>query len=360
MIAVFAERMHELIAITLPFADAQWTASDITLWLPTNVSFYNLRGGLFHGQRARTILYRGDESSNNLSDHEDPDMTEIRLKVASVTNSDGSLTGQVSSPWRTYFDWHPCLEPPHNMEHCSINKVEMHDIETHNMTWTDKIYTLPLNYTSSSDNCQRHWRYYNDSTFVIQQANKGNISRGLAYASIMGGNPGDVFNLYTTYDNTSPSQAHLPSEVPGDFYRPINGGLPTTINQVKFADLEGTKGDRSAITDLMSEHMLLTFCKLTLADTSSIFLDSQVYMTHQEPHLNQDLVKGNIFDKDLGSADNSCAPVTPLDPSEILNRLSENWRASAFLLISYPLKTTRTSMLARTLRPSTSTRNTKT
>ena len=157
MIAVFAKRMQELIAITLPFADVQWTASDITLWIPTNVIFYDLRGGLFHGQRARTLIYCGDESSNNLSDQEDLDMTEIRLKVASVTNSDGSLTGQVFPPWRTYFDWHPCLEPPHDMEHCGINKVEMRDIEAHNMTWTDKIYTLPLNYTSSSDNCQRHW-----------------------------------------------------------------------------------------------------------------------------------------------------------------------------------------------------------
>jgi len=119
--------------------------------------------------------------------------------------------------------------------------------------------------------------------------------------------------------------------------------------------------------------MLPTFCKLTLADTSSMFLDSQVYMTRQSPveqfrlgleddqrkkkfgfyeedsseapysdansqlvtpytwiniHLNQDLVKGNIFDKDLGSYDSSRAPVTLLDSSEILNRLTENWRFS--------------------------------
>jgi len=195
MIAVFAERMQELIAITLPFTDAQWTASDVTLWLPTNVTFCNLRGGLFHGQRARTIIYCGDESGNNLSDHEDPSMTEIRLTVTSVTNNDGSFTGQIFPPWRTYFDWHPCLEPPYNMQHCGINKIELHDIEAHNMTWTDKIHTLPLNYTSSSDNCQHHWRYYNDCTIVIQQANKDNISSGLAYANIMGGNPGDVFNM---------------------------------------------------------------------------------------------------------------------------------------------------------------------
>jgi len=376
MIAIFAERMQELIAITLPFADAQWTASDITLWLPTNVTFYNLHGGLFHGQRARTIIYCGDESGNNLSDHEDPDMTEIRLKVASVTNSDGSLTGPAFSPWRTYFDWNPCLEPPHDMEHCGINKVELRDIEKHNTTWTDQIYTLPLNYTSSSDNCQRHRRYYNDCTFVIQQANKGNISRGLAYASIMGGNPGDFFNLYTTHDNTSPSPQHSwlrhhQYSIDNDFYRPMIEGLPTTINQVEFADLKGTKSDHSAITDLMSKHMLLTFCKLTLAGTSNIFLDSQVYMTRQSPveqfrlgleddqreeifgfyeedpsqapysdanpqlvtpytgisiHLNQDLVKGNIFEKDLGRSDSSCAPVTLLDPGEIFNRLTENWR----------------------------------
>jgi len=55
------------------------------------------------------------------------------------------------------------------------------------------------------------------------------------------------------------------------------------VNQVAFADFEGTKGDPSAIIDLMSEHMLLTFCKLTLADTSKIFLDSHVYMTRQSP-----------------------------------------------------------------------------
>ena len=215
-------------------------------------------------------------------------MTEIRLKVASVTNSDGSLTGQAFSPWRTYFDWNPYLEPPHNMEHCGINKVELRDIKAHNVTWTDKIYTLPLNYMSSSDNCQHHWRYYNDCTIVIQQANKDNISSGLAYANIMGGNPGDVFNMYTTYDNTSPSPQHNwlhhhQYGIDNKFYRPIIEGLPTTINQVEFADLEGTKGHPSAIIDLMSEHMFLTFCKLTLADASKYFLDSQVYMICQSP-----------------------------------------------------------------------------
>ena len=81
-------------------------------------------------------------------------------------------------------------------------------------------------------------------------------------------------------------------------------------------------------------------------------------MTHQEPHLNQDLVKGNIFDKDLGSADNSCAPVTLLDPSEIINRLSENWHFSVPTDI-LPIKDNM-YIEVRTLRPSTSTRNTKT
>jgi len=33
----------------------------------------------------------------------------------------------------------------------------------------------------------------------------------------------------------------------------------------------------------MSEHMFLTFCKLTLADASKYFLDSQVYMICQSP-----------------------------------------------------------------------------
>jgi hypothetical protein len=364
MIANFADRMQELITITLPFADTEWTASEITYSLPSNIQFFNLRGGFFHGHRARALLFVGDESGDNLNNHEDPDMTEVRLTVTSVINSDDGYAEQAKIGWRMYFDWRHYLDPPDNMEHRGINKIEIRDIQADNMAWTNNVFVLPLDFRIESDHCQRHWQYYNDCTFVLQQANKGIISSGLAYASIMGGRPDEVFNLYNNHIVTGPFHYTFDNTL----YRPLVNGLPTTINQIAFADLEGTNGDSSAIIDLMSEHMLLTFCKLTLAHTGSIFLDSQVHMTRTSPveqhrraleeeqrdtggeehsnlnrdvslqlvtpytgisiDVNQDLVTGNIFEKDLGRSDDSRAPVTLLAPSEIIDRLTDNWRFS--------------------------------